>query len=315
MAKQRYPYSKELKKPAGFGNVDFEKAMLGGGMRKAASFMGRQASLYKCKGSTLDKLTIAGSDGHDIPCFTFTPVEPPAKGDHYPALIYYHGGGFMFPIQKLMMVNSDLYAEHAGVKVFLPDFRLSLDVSCQEIVKDCMDVLRYVVDNADSLGVDPERIVFCGDSAGGALASTVAIWNRDEHVCDPCGLLLAYPVCDNESWRYPSVDAYSEAAWSKCGNESMWRVYLGHGCDDMNRYVPMRNDLKGLPPTCIEVAEVDTLRDEGLAFAERLAEAGVYVTCRTVPGAYHGYDADLKSSLVQDSLARRYEAIQSFVGR
>lgn len=314
MPKPRYPYSKDIKKPASFGAVDYEKAMLGGGMRMAADFMGKQAASYKCTGSKLGAIDISGSDGHDIPCYTFTPTEPPVKGDRYPALIYYHGGGFMFPIQKLMMANSDLYAGHAGVKVFLPDFRLSLDAPCQQIVQDCMDVLRYVVKNADALEIDPDKIVLCGDSAGGALASTVAIWNGKERICSPCGMILAYPVCDNESWRYPSVYEYSEAAWSKQGNESMWRIYLGHGCDDANRYVPMKGDLRGFPQTFIEVAEIDTLRDEGLEFARRLSETGIDVECRTVPGAYHGYDADLKSSLVQDSLARRYDAIRRFVG-
>lgn len=313
MAKTRYPYSKELKKPASFGAVDYEKAMLEGGMRKAASFMGRQATSYKCSKSKLGMISIPGSDGCSISCYTFTPSESQMEAGPYPALIYYHGGGFMFPIQRMMMANSDLYAGHAGVKVFLPDFRLSLDVSCQLIVEDCMSVLRYVVEHADELDIDPDRIVLYGDSAGGALASTVAIWNRDEHICSPRGMMLAYPVCDNESWRYPSIDAYSEAAWSKCGNESMWRVYLGHGCDNVAKYVPMKGDVSAFPPTYIEVAEIDTLRDEGIAFAKHLADEGVNVDCRTVPGAYHGYDADLKSRLVQDSLARRYEAIVRFV--
>lgn len=75
----------------------------------------------------------------------------------------------------------------------------------------------------------------------------------------------------------------------------------------------MKGDVSAFPPTYIEVAEIDTLRDEGIAFAKHLADEGVNVDCRTVPGAYHGYDADLKSRLVQDSLARRYEAIVRFV--
>lgn len=92
----------------------------------------------------------------------------------------------------------------------------------------------------------------------------------------------------------------------------MWRVYLGHGCHNIKRFIPMANDLHGLPPTYIEAAEVDILCDEALAFAEKLRNSGVEVEMYTITGAFHGYDADLKSSITKHSLEKRFSSIRRF---
>lgn len=310
--KTEYPYSKELKKPSSFGNVDYEKIMLDGSMKRVSSFISRTVASFRCTNAVLENLQIKASDEASVPCYVFTPKDLPASGK-YAAMIYYHGGGFMFPIQKPMMANSELFAAHAGIKVFLPDYRISLDSDSETIMGDCMAVLDYVFDNADELQVDRSRVLLYGDSAGGALAATVAIWNRDGKQHPLCGQLLCYPVCDKESWKYPSVEAYRDAVWSKRANEAMWRVYLGRGCKKFSRFIPMANDLHGLPPSYVEAAEMDTLRDEALAFAEKMEKCGVEVESCTVAGAYHGYDADLKSPLTKQSFARRYAAIRRFI--
>lgn len=310
--KTKYPYSKELKKPATYGEVDYEKIMLDGSMEKVSVFLSKMAASFKCKHADMEKIDIVSSDGTSFPCYVFTPkTAPQAQG--YPAMVYYHGGGFMFPVQRFMMKNSELFASQAGVKVFLPDFRISLHVDCETIMADCMAALHYVFDNADSLQINTSRVLLYGDSAGGALASSVAIWNRDKETYPLCGQLLAYPVCDKESWKYASIETYRDAVWTKSGNEAMWRVYLGRGCHNLSRFIPMANDLHGLPPTYIEAAEMDTLHDEALAYAEKLQESGVEVELRTVPGAYHGYDGDLKSPVTQKSFEHRYAAIRRFI--
>lgn len=85
------------------------------------------------------------------------------------------------------------------------------------------------------------------------------------------------------------------------------------GCRDLKKVIPMKNDLHGLPPTYMEPLEIDILRDEALAYSEKLRKSNVAVTCNLVKGAYHGYDADLKSPLVKKIFARRYEMILSFI--
>ena len=307
--KNQYPYNKDLKKPAGFGGVDYEKIMLNGSMKAVGAFIRKETAAFRCRKAGLETITIKSFDGAEIPCYVFTPEEAPAEGG-YPAMIYYHGGGFMFPIQKPMMINSEIFAVKTGVKVFLPDYRISLDSSCETIMGDCMSVLDYVFEHSDDLKVDRQHVLLYGDSAGGALAASTAIWNRDDRHYPLCGQVLSYPVCDRESWKYESVDRYPDAVWSRSANEAMWRVYLGRGCRDVSRFVPMANDLHGLPPAYVEAAEIDVLHDEARAFAEKLRESGVEVTFRTVPGAYHGYDADLKSPVTRESFVCRFKAIR-----
>lgn len=310
--KTKYPYSKELKAPTSFGEVDYERITLDGSMERVSAFLSKVAASFKCRLANMEKIEIASSDGTSFPCYVFTPKSAPQEKG-YPAMIYYHGGGFMFPVQKPMMKNSELFASKTGVKVFLPDYRISLNCNCETIMADCMAALHYVFEHAENLQVDASRVLLYGDSAGGALASSVAIWNRDANAYPLCGQLLAYPVCDKESWKYPSVEAYKDAVWTKNGNEAMWRVYLGRGCHNLSRFIPMANDLQGLPPTYIEAAEMDTLCDEALAFSEKLRKSGVDVEEHTIVGAFHGYDADLKSPLTKRSFERRYAAIRRFV--
>ena len=101
--RQKYNYSKELKRPITFGNVDMNKAVENGAMLKCAGFMRKQTERYKTKKVQLEKDEYPSFDGKGIKFFTFTPKE---KKEKYPAMIYYHGGGFMFPIQKFMMTSS-----------------------------------------------------------------------------------------------------------------------------------------------------------------------------------------------------------------
>lgn len=154
--KPKYNYSKELRRPITFGNVDMDKAVENGGMLKSAGFMRKQTARYKTKKVQLEKGEFLSFDEKGIEFYTFTPKE---KKEKYPAMIYYHGGGFMFPIQKFMMNNSVRYCERLGIKVFLPEYRISLEDSCDTIIEDCYYMLEYVFENAERLGVDKERVL------------------------------------------------------------------------------------------------------------------------------------------------------------
>lgn len=105
----------------------------------------------------MEKGEFLSFDEKGIEFYNFTPKE---KKEKYPAMIYYHGGGFMFPIQKFMMNNRVRYCERLGIKVFLPEYRISLEDSCDTIIEDCYYMLEYVFENAERLGVDK------GKSAG-----------------------------------------------------------------------------------------------------------------------------------------------------
>lgn len=147
-----------------FQNINLEKIVKEGAMSKVAEFMKKQTANYKSKAATIKKSTYSSFDNSSVSFFEFTPKTGQPL---YPAMIYYHGGGFMFPIQKAMMNNSSLYAKNTGVKVFLPEYRLSLDSPCNTTLEDCYSMLKFVFEHAKELNVDPERVFLYGDSAGG----------------------------------------------------------------------------------------------------------------------------------------------------
>lgn len=309
--KTKYPYSKELKRPVTFGNVDMQKAIDSGKMLKAIDFMTRPVKKFKTDEVKLSAGEYTSFDGEKIPYYLFTPKE---KRETYPAMIYYHGGGFMYPIQEPMMKNSVIYAKKVGIKVFLPDVRISLQHPCDTILEDCYGMLKYVFTHAKELEIDTGRVFVYGDSAGGSLAASVTQLCRDRDGYPLCGQLLCYPVCDCESQKYESVETYKDAVWSKSANQAMWNTFLRNGTKMPQYAVPMRNDLQDLPKAYVEPLEIDILRDEALAYAKKLRAAGVEVTENLIKGAYHGYDADLKSSLVQRSFAARMEFMREILG-
>lgn len=308
--KPKYPYSKELKRPMNFGNVDMQKAIDSGSMLKSIPFMTKTVKKFRTDEVLLSRKEYSAVDGERIPYYLFEPKETKKK---YSAMIYYHGGGFMFPIQKPMMKNSVIYAKKMGIKVFLPDFRISLQHPCDTIVEDCYGMLKYVFEHADELQVDTDRIFVYGDSAGGSLAASVTQLCRDRSDYKLCGQLLCYPVCDCDSEKYASIEEYKDAVWSKDANKAIWHTFLRGGTKMPEYVVPMRNSLKQLPKAYVEPLEMDTLRDEAIAYADKLKKAGVDVTVNLIPGAYHGYDADLKSPLVKRSFEARMKFMREII--
>lgn len=293
-----------------FGNVDMQKAIDSGNMLKSIDFMTKPVKKFRTDEVRLEKKEYSSFDGERIPYYMFTPNEEKEK---YPAMIYYHGGGFMFPIQEPMMKNSVIYAKEMGIKVFLPDMRISLEHPCDTILEDCYGMLKYVFEHAEELQVDTEKVFVYGDSAGGSLAASVTQLCRDRDGYTLCGQLLCYPVCDCESEKYPSVEEYKDAVWSKDSNKAMWHTFLRKGTNLPEYVVPMRNSLHNLPKAYVEPLGVDTLRDEAKAYAEKLRAAGVEVTENLIPGAYHGYDSDLKSPLVKRSFEARMEFMREIL--
>lgn len=308
--KLKYPYSSELKPTAMNTDYDMAELALTGQMKKVAGFIKMQTAHYKSKIANVTKNTYPAADGTELPFYEFSPREPKSR---YPAILYFHGGGFMFPIQKAMMNNAALYASECKVKVFLPEYRIVPDVACETVVEDCYSMLEYVFQHAQELQVDQERVLLYGDSAGGCLAACVAIHNRDRASYPLRAQMLLYPVCDNESEKYPSVDQYQNAVWTKKANASMWKLYFHNGVNDIKHVVPMKNDCHGLPPAYIEPQEMDVLRDEAIAYSNRLKNADIPTECNLISGSYHGFDAELKSPLVKRVLAHRYDVIRKYL--
>lgn len=307
----KYNYSRDIKAPMTYGNYDLADIVRKGKMKKVVNFIQKQTKRYKSQIAGIESKSFQSYDNRDVGYYEFTPLD---VKERYPAIVYIHGGGFMFPIQTMMMNVSSLYACNCGVKVFLPEYRYDLSNPQMMTLEDCYHMLKYVYDNADSLQVDRNKIIVYGDSAGGCLCAGVTLMNRDRDKYPLAGQMLLYPVIDNASYKYDSIDMYADAAWSKRSNTGMWELYLSRNGEKENYLVPINNDLHNLPRAYVEPQEIDTLCDEGVAYAKKLEEAGVPVELNIILGSYHGFDAAIKSKLVQRVLKKRYEVIREFVG-
>jgi acetyl esterase len=237
---------------------------------------------------TIPDQTVPGP-AWDIPVRIITPAGAP-EGP-LPCLVYFHGGGWVLGDLDTLDTTCRAIANRAGVKVVSVHYRLSPEHKFPIPLDDCYGALTWVVDNADSLGIDPQRIAVAGDSAGGNLAAAVAIRARDEGGPAIALQVLVYPVTnhsfDTESYR-ENGDGY---LLTKDMMVWFWDHYLENDADGQNPLASplLAEDLSGLPPALVITAEYDPLRDEGEAYAARLAEAGVPVQHTRYDGQIHAF--------------------------
>jgi acetyl esterase len=215
---------------------------------------------------------------------------PGGPGPH-PALVYYHGGGW---------VIGDLYT-HDGLcrsitnaarcTVLSVDYRLAPESKYPVAVEDSYAALLWIVANAERLGIDRRRIAVGGDSAGGNLATVMALVARDRKGPRLALQVLIYPVTDHDLDTRSYRENATGYVLTREGMRWFWNHYLAREAQGREPYAsPLRaSSLAGLPPALIITAEYDPLCDEGEAYAARLRDAGVPVTLTRYPGMFHGF--------------------------
>lgn len=244
-------------------------------------------------------------------------VSPRGLSRTAPTLVDYHGGAFFLSTMRGHLEYAERYATALGTRVYLPDYRRSIDDPFPAGFEDAWTTLAWVHREAAALGVDRDRLALIGDSAGGALAAGVAQRARDEGGPSLRAQILVYPVTDHTS-SSESARAFDDTpGWTAGSNVNMWKLYLrdtefakSGGAAAVPAYAaPLhRKDFTGLPPAFVEVAEFDPLRDEGIAYARALESAGVAVELTVVEGGVHGYDLVPGSPLAARVLEQRLAA-------
>lgn len=232
---------------------------------------------------------IAGVDGNRVPLVIFKQKSDTAPGS---ALVYFHGGAFVFKYAPPHIANAARYAREANCRVVLVDYRLAPKYPFPAGFNDCYAALKWTCANAGKLGIDPKRIAVGGDSAGGALAAAIAQKAVHEDGIKLCGQLLIYPTTDN-SGKWSSLTTFSNVQpFKNLSHVALWEAYLGHSlAAGTPRYAaPLQGDLTGVAPAYVETAEFDPLYDEGNAYADALIAKGVAVSRNSIKGAIHGFD-------------------------
>lgn len=215
-----------------------------------------------------------------------------AWSDGCPGMLWMHGGGFVAGCPEL----DDLFCARAahelnGVVVSV-DYRLAPEFPYPAALDDCLHALAWCLGDDSSLGLVLDRLAFGGISAGGALASGLALRLRDRGDRPPRYLMLQYPCLDDRHGTRSSRLIDDPRVWNRQRSLLAWGAYLGSSRSDVPIYAaPSRAaDLSGLPPTYVLAAGLDLVRDEAVAFANALIAADVETELHVVPGAFHAFD-------------------------
>ncbi|MFZ4409149.1 MAG: alpha/beta hydrolase fold domain-containing protein [Paracraurococcus sp.] len=208
-----------------------------------------------------------------------------------PVLVYLHGGGWVWNSIDTHDRLMREYAAAAGCIVVGPDYALSPEAVFPQALEECAGVLRWILAEGRAWGIDPERIILGGDSAGANLAAGLALWLRDGPSPLPLrGLLLNYGVFDSRLDSPSYAEFATGYGLTRERMEFYWRAYAPRAADRASPLAaPLRGDLAGLPPCLLHVAELDVLAAENHAMAARLRSAGVAVEARLFPGTVHGF--------------------------
>ena len=259
-------------------------------------------------GVTVEDLVAPRRDGGEIAIRIY---RPPNSG-HLPALLYLHGGGFLLGSVATEDDRCEFYARDAECLVVAVDYRLAPEHPYPAAFEDCLDVLGWMHAQARRLRIDPRRIAIGGNSAGGALAASIALESRDAGVPSLVHQLLINPVLDHRS-RTPSMQAFTAIpGWTRDFNIVMWETYLGGARQvvDQRASPALAVDVSGAPAASLWIAEYDALRDEGYEYAARLMAAGVSVGVIQYPGTIHGFDSYRMTSVGQRALNDQVTALR-----
>jgi acetyl esterase len=219
----------------------------------------------------------------------YTPVAAPSGP--LPALIFFHGGGYVIGSLDTHDAPCRQLANGAGVRVIAIDYRLAPEHPFPAATEDAIAATRWVARNASTLGIDPTRIAVGGDSAGGNLSAVVSQVFRDEADVNIAFQLLIYPAVDMVT-DHPSRTALAEGYMLDTDTVTWFMQQYLPGAPDPTdpRLSPaLAPSLAGLPPAHIITAGFDPLKDEGRAYAEALTQAGVKATHTCYDGAIHGF--------------------------
>lgn len=212
-------------------------------------------------------------------------------------LLYIHGGGFVLGRPEMADDYLVDLANELNVLIVAVDYRLAPEHPFPTPLNDCYAALAWIFEEGLALGVDTQKVMVMGHSAGGGLAAAVSIMARDRNEYRLAGLLMVYPMLDHRTGSANSSDdnpSTGTLSWTREANRFCWQCLQGtYALDDERAALfspALANDLTGLPPSFISVGALDLFLDENLAFALKLSRSGVPVELHLYPGVPHMFD-------------------------
>ncbi|MFD9405769.1 alpha/beta hydrolase [Streptomyces sp. NPDC059989] len=236
---------------------------------------------------------------HTVPADPDVPIRVYRPHRAQGAVVWMHGGGGVFGDLDTEHPWAARVAELSGAVVVSVGYRLAPEHPFPAALDDAYAALAWTAEHADELGTDPARIAVGGHSAGANIAAAMALRARDEQGPEIRFQLLNQPGLDDrqETW---SARNFTDTPWfDRDRIAAAWRHYLGPRPATPYAAPARAADLSGLPPAYIATAEFCPNRDEGIAYALRLMQAGVSVELHQWPGTFHGSQAILSADVSQ----------------
>lgn len=285
-------------------------------MRQGA-LLAEPADLTRGGAFTVTRRTAPGPDGDpDIELLIITPSG--AEGT-LPGLYHIHGGGMIIGDNTTGVELLQDWATEIPSVIVSVEYRLAPEHPHPAPVEDCYAGLAWTAKNAAELGIDPSRLIVAGASAGGGLSAAVALLARDRGGPALAGQMLLCPMIDDRNDTPSAVQMAGRGVWDHTANDTGWTALLGadRGGPDVSPYAaPARaTDLSGLPPAFIDVGSAETFRDEDVAYAIRIWQAGGVAELHVWPGGFHGFDLLAPQAAVsQEARAARLRFLHRLLG-
>lgn len=241
---------------------------------------------------TWEDRVIPGPVGaHDIEITIVRPSDAAARPA--PAVLSIHGGGMVLGTRFFGTPELIDLAERFGAVGVAVEYRLAPEHPGPAQAEDCYAALEWMAAHAEELGIDPERIIASGASAGGGLSAAVALLSRDRGGPRLAGQLLGFPMLDDRNETASARQYDGIGAWDRHNNDTAWDAIAGADrfSDRVSPYAaPARaSSLAGLAPAFIEVGAAETFRDEAVAYATRIWAEGGQAELHVWAGGYHGF--------------------------
>ena len=267
------------------------------------------AELPPIENVVMEDRNIPGPDGSpEVGVRIYKPVDVSGS---LPGMFFIHGGGMIMGSIEGENLKAAMLCETIQAVVVSVEYRLAPENPHPAPVQDCYEALVWMSKNATELGFDPERLAIVGGSAGGGLAIATALMARDQEFPKLCFQMANYPMIDDRNETPSSKEITDVGIWDREANLEAWDWYLGGKPADEYAAPARAKNLSDLPPTFIDVGEIDLFRDEDIEFATRLLQAGVTTELHVYPGAYHASEAFAPDAELSKQIwAKRIEALK-----
>jgi acetyl esterase/lipase len=234
------------------------------------------------------------------------------EGVANPGVYLIHGGGMVGGSRWAVAPMLVEWVLQYGAVAAAVDFRLAPEFADPVPVEDCYAGLEWFAGSAEALGFDPRRVLIGGQSAGGGLSAGTTLLARDRGGPMPAAMLLMWPMLDDRNETVSAQQIDGVGIWDRTSNETGWTALLSdrRGSADVSIYAaPARaTDLSGLPPAYIEAGSAEVFRDEAVAFASRMWQAGGSAELHIWAGGFHGFQTIVPTAAMSQTAVQTRES-------